>query len=55
MKKSIELNNKDLTRLNEKIKEISDYNDDLKKFQLDKDFYITELNTKIDSKDRVIN
>jgi hypothetical protein len=55
MKKSIELNNKDLTKLNEKIKEISTYNEDLKKFQLDKEFHISELNTKLDSKDKVMN
>ena len=36
-----------------KISELTKYNEDLKKFQLDKDFQINELNTILISKEKV--
>jgi hypothetical protein len=53
MKKSIELNNKDLGKFNQKIKELTAYNEDLKKFQLDKDLKISELINELNNKEKV--
>jgi len=39
--------------LQQKINELTTYNDDLKKFQLDKDFQINELNKILSNKERV--
>ena len=36
-----------------KITELTNYNDDLKKFQIDKDFQINELNSILELKEKV--
>lgn len=63
MKKEIELRdnqietlkktNESKKDLQQKINELTTYNDDLKKFQLDKDFQINELNKILSNKERV--
>ncbi len=40
--------------LHQKITELTNYNEDLKKFQLDKDFQINELNKILANKEKVI-
>jgi hypothetical protein len=54
MKKDFENNRKDNLKLQQKINELTAYNEDLKKFQLDKDFHINELNSLLDNKEKVI-
>lgn len=45
---------KDNAILQQKIAELTNYNEDLKKFQLDKDFQINELNKILQNKEKVI-
>ena len=45
---------KDNAILQQKIAELTNYNEDLKKFQLDKDFQINELNKILANKENVI-
>ena len=53
MKKDFEINRKDSSKLQQKINELTAYNEDLKKFQLDKDFNINELNSILENKEKV--
>ena len=53
MKKDFENKGKDILKFQQKINELTAYNEDLKKFQLDKDFHINELNNLLDNKEKV--
>ena len=53
MKKDFENKGKDILKFQQKINELTAYNEDLKKFQLDKDFHINELNNLFDNKEKV--
>ncbi len=52
LKKVVE-GKKDSAILQQKINELTTYNEDLKKFQLDKDFQINDLNRILENKEKV--